>query len=248
MSTRRLATTAGAAGLIAGVALGATGLASAAGSSPTPTPATGAKPAAPSGGPQGRHPGRPGGPGGPGMQEAVVVSVTSSTLEVATPRGTRTISLTDKTKYFQGPDSSNFATLGKNELVRVQLVDRSAAKPVAAEVHVLPAHLEGYVTAVTGGTLTVLDQGGFSRTVLTSLATKVQKDGASGKLTDIAVGSFVRASGTAQGSDLQAAHLATGRPAKGERPGPGGPGGRANDAPPADAPSADAPPADAPAA
>lgn len=220
MTARRLAVAAGAVGLVGGLALGATGLATAAGSSPTPSPQNGT-----TAGPQ-DHGGRWGGhlPGrGGGRGEALVVSFTDHSLVVRTPRGERTVALTAATAYTVDGVKATRAALRTGVLVHVRLVDRGAAKPVAAEVRVVPAHLEGYVTRVDGSTFTVLDTGGFARTVTTSGTTAFSKDGASSTITAFPVGTFVRASGTAAGTDLAATRVATGRPAAGDRPG-GAPG------------------------
>ena len=227
MNTRRLATTAGAVGLVAGAALGVTGLASAAGGgTPTPSPKAGSdSTATDDGGRSGHGFGRHGGPRGRGAGEALVVKVSAGNLQLDTPGGTRTVALNATTTYFNGPTAATLAAITPGELVHVRLVDPRATAPVAAQVRVVPAHLAGYVTARTGSTLTVLDQGGFQRTVQTGSGTEVVKDGTTGKLSDISVGTFVRASGTAQGVQLQATRLATGRPGHGDGPGGDGPGG-----------------------
>ena len=245
MNTRRLATTAGAVGLVAGAALGVTGLASAAGGgTPTPSPTAGAHGTAADDSARSGHGfGRHGRPGGHGAGEALVLKVSAGSLQLDTPGGTRTVALNATTTYFNGVTAATLAAVTPGELVHVRLVDPRAAAPVAAQVRVVPAHLAGYVTARTGGTLTVLDQGGFQRTVRTGTDTKVVKDGAAGTLSDITVGSFVQASGTAQGVDLQAARLATGLPGHGDGPNSDGPNGDQSngDGPNGDGPNGDGP-------
>lgn len=207
MTARRIATTAGAAGLVAGLALGVNGLATAAGGGSSDKAANGA-----SGSTVGRH-------FRGGHAEALVVSVTSGNLVVRTPAGIRTITLTAGTRYFDGQTAATRTVVRPGELVSLRLTDPRATTPVAAAVRIVPAHLAGYVTAVSGGTLTVLDQGGFSRTVTTTASTVIRKDGKAASLGALTVGSFVRAGGRAVGTDLAASRIGTGRPAAGDRMG-----------------------------
>lgn len=236
MSTRRLATAAGSVGLVAGIALGATGLASAAGSSPSPGPTT-TSPAAPSapGGHRGPGHGRDHFRGGP--REALVVSFTDTSLVVRTPRGQQTVSLTGAA-YFVDDTAASKAALTVGELVHLRLADPTANAPVATEVRVISPHLEGYVTAISGGTLTLRDTGGFVRTVTTSASTTYRKDGAAATASAVTVGSFVHARGTTSGTDLQASTVGLGRPGTGGRPGMDGPPPGAPGAPERDQPDA----------
>jgi hypothetical protein len=106
----------------------------------------------------------------------------------------------------------------------VQLVDPKATKPVAKQVTVLPAHLEGWVTAIAGSTLTVTDDSGFTRKVSTTATTTYTKDGKAATAAAVTVGSFLGAGGAvdADGTTLDATMITLGRPAF--APGPGGPG------------------------
>jgi hypothetical protein len=90
---------------------------------------------------------------------------------------------------------------------------------VAATVVVLPAHLAGWVTAKDGDVLTITDHDGFTRTIRTSSATTVTKDGANSSLAAITVGSFVRALGdvAGDGTTLNAERIVLGEPQKGPR-------------------------------
>lgn len=237
MNARRLATTTGAVGLVAGLALGANGLATAAGSATTPRPsgATLRPSQAPAAGPQDdRGPGPRHRPrGGPGGGEALVVSSTADSLVVRTPRGEQTVALTKTTTYFTAAGTkADSSILQAGKLVHVRLSDPRAAAPTAAEIRLAAAHLDGYVTKIDAGTFTVLDPGGFVRTINTTGATEFRKDGTKATAAAITVGSFVSASGTAVGADLQATRITTGRPDPADRPGdadrparPGRPGG-----------------------
>jgi len=245
---RRVALVAGSVGLVAGLGLGVNGLASAASTTPT-TPPTGA-PGQPGHGPRGDHgPGR--GDHGPRHGAGgLVTAVTGTQLTVDTPRGTKTVALTPATTYRHGRATATRTDLKVGEIVRVRLVDPAATAAVAKAVEIEPAHVGGFVRAVDGSTLKLVDGSGFTRTIRTSSATTYEKDGAAAQASALTVGSFVRAEGVVDpdGTTLDAARVATGHPA---RPA-GAPGGKAGNGPaggpangPADAPAGG--PADAPA-
>ncbi len=217
---RRIAIATGAAGVVAGLALGVTGLASAA-STPTPTPSNSgaaAQQTDPDG--NGRHGhGRMHGNGRGGL----VTAVTGDSVTVDTPRGSQTIALTTSTSYYDGQTKATKTVLAAGEIIGVRLVDPAAAKPVAKQIVVLPAHVDGWVSKVDGATITLTDPAGFTRTVTTSSATTYQKDGAAGTAA-VQVGVFVRAAGkvAGDGTTLTASRIATGSPARsGMKPGGG---------------------------
>ena len=218
---RRIAVATGAAGLVAGLALGVTGLASAASGTPTPTASTGA--AAPRAGTDmdGDHRRGPGRGHGAGGRGGLVTAVAADSITVDTPGGSKTISLDSSTTYYDGKTKATKAVLATGEIVGVRLVDPAAAKPVAKVVVVRPAHVEGWVSKVDSGTVTLTDTGGFTRTVTTSSATTYRKDGAAGTAADITKGTFVRAAGkvASDGTTLAATQITTGHPA---RPAAGG--------------------------
>lgn len=213
----------GAAGLAAGVALGVTGLASAA--DPSPTPSTGPE------GARGMQDHRGMMPFGGGMRGerhggygGLVSSIDGNSLTVRTPRGTETIALTSSTAFYEGKTKATRSAVRAGEVVHVRLVDPRATAKVAAVVTVVPAHLVGFVTDVSGSRITITDLDGFTRTIRTSSATTYVKDGATATRSAITVGTLVRALGTvdSDGTTLDATRVATGVPDKGDRPGPDG--------------------------
>ncbi len=238
------------AGLVAGLGLGVNGLASAASTTPT-TPPSGAA-GQPGHGPRGDH-GHGRGDRGPRHGAGgLVTAVTGTQLTVDTPRGPKTVALTPATTYRHGRATATRTDVKVGEIVRVRvrLVDPAATAAVAKAVEIEPAHVGGFVSAVDGSTLKVVDESGFTRTIRTSSSTTYEKDGAAAKASALTVGSFVRAEGVVDpdGTTLDAARVATGHPA---RPA-GAPGGKAGNRPaggpangPADAPAGG--PADAPA-
>lgn len=224
MSTRR-SLALGAAGVVAGLALGATGFARAADPSPSPSqvPAPGQ--------PQERSLERHGGPGkgGPGMGRhgfggpgGLVTAVDGDSLTVSTPRGSETIGLTSSTTYYVGRTKATRGAVDKGDVVHVRLSDPRATAKVASVVTVLPAHLEGWVTQVGDDTITLTDLSGFTRVVRTSSSTTYEKDGETATRSAITVGAMVRAVGevASDGTTLAASRVMTGRPDKGERPAP----------------------------
>jgi hypothetical protein len=224
MSTRRTSLALVVAGLVGGLALGATGFARAADPTPSPSPGKQLQ--------ERQHDGRGGPPGG--MRKGhhlrgaggLVTAIDSDSLTVRTPRGTETIGLTSSTTYYEGKTKATRSAVDKGDVVRVRLVDPRASKKVAAVVTVVPAHLDGWVTAVGDDSLTVTDPSGFTRTIRTSSATAYVKDGETASRSAMTVGTFVRALGTVadDGTSLNATRVATGRPDQEDRPGmPGGP-------------------------
>jgi hypothetical protein len=226
MSIPRKSWALGAAGLVAGVALGVTGFANAADPSPSPSPGNGQDLGQ-------RFPDRHGGPFGGRFKDHVrggygglVTAIDSDSLTVRSPRGTETISLTSSTTYYVGKTKAARSAVEKGTVVHVRLVDPRATKKVAAVVTVLPAHLEGWVTKIGDSSITLTDPSGFTRTIRTGPATTYVKDGAAATRTAITVGSLVRAIGQvdSDGTTLDATRVAVGRPAKEDRAGPGGAG------------------------
>ena len=218
----------GAAGVVAGVALGLTGFAGAA--TPSPSPSNGqAQPDqkqrfdrhGPGGRGFGFRGGRMAGYGG------LVTSIDSDSLTVATPRGSETVALNASTTYYVGTTKASRSAVTKGSVVAVRVADPKATKKVAAVVSVLPAHLSGWVTKVDSDEITITDPDGFTRIIRTSSSTTYEKDGASASRSVITVGSLIRAAGKVDdnGTTLDADKVVVGRPGKLDRP--GGPGGAA---------------------
>ena len=220
----------GAAGLVAGLALGVTGLAGAA--SPSPSPST------ESGQDMKQRFDHQGGPFGRGFKHelrgrygGLVTAIDSDSITVSTPRGTETVALNGSTTYYQGKTKVTRGAIDKGAIVHIRLVDPRATKKVAGVVSIVPAHIAGWVTEVDSATITVTDLSGFTRTIRTSAATTYVKDGVTATRSAITVGTLVRAFGQVadDGTTLDATRVATGRPDKADRPGP--PDGAAFDGP-----------------
>ena len=228
MTVKRWTLLAGSAGLVGGLALGVSGLASATGST-TPAVVAASPSNEPSAGPD-RHEFKRDMHRGPGhgfdgpRRGGLVAAVTDSSLTLRTPGGTKTVALNSSTSYYEGKTKATKAAVKVGKIVAVRLADPKASSPVASVVTVLPAHLAGFVTKIEGDTITVVDHSGFTRTIKTSPATTYEKDGATGKASDVTVGALIRAVGSvdADGTTLDATRVSVGRPdkqsVKGERP------------------------------
>lgn len=220
------------AGLVGGLALGVTGLAQAADPSPDTSSGPGQvlreKMHDRMGMPGGRMD-RPmrGGYGG------LVTAIDGDSITVRTPRGTETLGLTGSTTYYEGPTRATRSAVDTGEVVHVRVIDPQATKKVAAVVTVVPAHLGGWVTAVSDSTITITDHNGFTRTIRTSSSTTYLKDGQTATRSAVKVGTMVRAVGevASDGTTLQASRVATGSPAEGDHPFRGRMGGHMMDGP-----------------
>ncbi|HUR14027.1 MAG TPA: DUF5666 domain-containing protein [Mycobacteriales bacterium] len=209
----------GTAGLVAGLALGATGLAQAADPSPGPDVTQRVRPfldhhkgGMPFGGRmKGEHRGGYGG---------LVTAIDGDSLTLRTPRGSETVALTGSTTYYDGKTKATRSAVSRGDVVRVRLADPRATKKVAAVVTVVPAHLVGWVTAVSSSTLTITDLDGFTRTIRTSASTTYVKDGSTAARSAMTVGTLVRAAGEVgdDGTTLDATRVATGHPDKEDGP------------------------------
>jgi hypothetical protein len=218
MTTRtRWAVAAGSAGLAAGLALGVTGFATAASPEPSPSSPTATAADRPFGGmhrDRGMHLRGAGG---------LVTAVDADSVTLSTPDGSKTVALTSSTTYYVGRTAATKAAVTVGKVVHVRLADPRATKPVASVVVVVPAHVAGWVSSVSGSTVTVTDVSGFTRTIRTSSSTTYVKDGTTATSSILTKGAFVRAVGTvdADGTTLVASRVATGRPDRGDGPGDG---------------------------
>lgn len=126
--------------------------------------------------------------------EDLVTAVSGSSVTVDTPSGSKTFALTSTTSYHRGKETATATDIKVGEMVRIR-APKSSGTPTATSVTIAPAVLSGYVRSMSGGTLTVIDESGFTRTVTTSGATTYRKNGAAGSAGDVTVGSLVHVRG-----------------------------------------------------
>ena len=165
-----------------GLAAGGYGIASAA--SPTPSPSSsspsssGPSSASPTASPSTDRPDRAmwGGRGSQGR----VTAVGTSSITVTSDSGTTTVYRTDAaTTVHQGRDRTvALSTVRIGDLVHVSAPAASGSTAATAtDIDVRLPRLDGTVTSVGSGTITIRDRQGFTRTIVTSTSTAYAKDG-----------------------------------------------------------------------
>lgn len=235
-------------GIVAGSALLViVGAVAAMGASPAPT--VGADPTAPaaSTAPGTTKPGDTvpgwGGPmmGGAGMRgggfgdfgrmgsgKITITGITGSDIALKTDDGwTRTITVTSATTITKAGATIAVGDLAVDDQVRFSETKATDGSYTITAVAVVLPQIGGEVTAIDGQTLTVTQPGGTTATIHVDAATTYQVNGATGKLSDIKVGSFIVAEGTQRtDGSLDAADVHSGMGGRGGVKGmPGFPGG-----------------------
>src|SRR4029079_7397827 len=107
----------------------------------------------------------------------------------------RTVVLTATTTYTVNGASGTVAGVTVGSAVRVQGTANADGTFTATSVSVHPASLGGTVTAVTADTITVADASGATATIRVTGTTTYRTASGAGTLTDVVVGSIVRAEG-----------------------------------------------------
>jgi hypothetical protein len=125
----------------------------------------------------------------------IVTADSNSSVTVQSHDGTlTTFTLTSSTTYSDGSTTLSASDLSVGE--RVAIKASSSAPTTAVSVKIQLAELAGKVTAVSGDSITVGIDQGFSLTVVVDSSTTYSQDGASATLADVVVGSKIRAQGT----------------------------------------------------
>lgn len=143
-----------------------------------------------------------------GSISGTVTALTSSSVTVQAKDGTSTtFSYTTSTDVKALRDSS--ATLTTADLAvgeHVAVSYDSSAATTAVTIDIQLARVSGTVSAVSGDNITVQDHKGFTRLVLVGATTAYTEKGASATLTDVVVGTEIRAEGVvdANGTTLDA--------------------------------------------
>ena len=145
-----------------------------------------------------------------------LTAVSATSIEVADPTGaTTTYAITPATRVRVGPAPVSTTALATGQLVRVETVP--ATPTVVSAILLEPAHMEGVVTAVNGGVITLGDPQGFERTVLVNAATTYREASGAVTLDHVRVGSSIVATGVVNGDHtaLDAVAIDVGRVARG---------------------------------
>ena len=192
-----------------------------------------------------RNGGGPGGRGGfgHGMGGVEITAISGSSISLKTMDGwTRTITVDADTTYSKSGDTIALGDLAVgDEIAFKQTLEDDGSWTIDA-IAVIPPHVGGEVTAVSGSTITVEQRDGTSATITVTGDTDYQVDGDDAALADVKVGMFLVAEGTENAAgaltatDVRAADPDSfpGRGGHGLKFGPG-PGGLWGDKPDATA-------------
>jgi hypothetical protein len=134
----------------------------------------------------------------PGHSETirgVVTAVSSASVTVSRLNATSaTFTITPTTVITEGSTVMIEASIVIGD--RVNITVNSTNPSTALKINIELAELGGFVSAVSGNSITVIGGQGFNRTILVSASTTYTKAGASATLADVVVGSKISAQGT----------------------------------------------------
>lgn len=152
-----------------------------------------------------------------------ITAISGSSISLATGDGwTRTITVDSGTTYMKSRVAITLGDLQVGDQVGFRQTKETDGSYSIDAIVVIPPHLGGQVTAVSGSTITVTQRDGTTGTITVTGDTTYKVAGAAATLADVKVGMFVMAEGTdnSDGS-LTAAAIHAGK--LGDR-GPGGHG------------------------
>ena len=171
-----------------------------------------------------------GGPGfrGPGFGGRLgfggvtIAAISGSSISLETADGwERTIVVDSGTTYSESGDTIALSDLAVGDHVRFEQTLEDDGTYSIDAVAVIPPHLGGTVTAVSGSTITVEQRDGTSATVNVTGDTTYEVSGDDAALTDVEVGMVLVAEGT-ENSDGSLTATAVRAADPGSMPGPGG--------------------------
>jgi hypothetical protein len=146
-----------------------------------------------SGGPGGGGPG--GGDGGRGGTTISAISGTQLTL-VTADGWTRTLDAAGAT-VMSGTSTITVGDLKVGDEIAIRQSRNFDGSVQVVEIDLVPPHVDGTVTAVNTGSLTIQTAAGATMTVTVTATTTYSADRASATLADVTVGSVARVQGTA---------------------------------------------------
>jgi len=124
----------------------------------------------------------------------VIVAITSSSITLRRRGFESTFAITPKTAFTDGPIAITLSDLTYGEHVGIQLSPSSAS--TAAHINIQLAVLVGRVIIVNDNKIIIDNQEGVSRTIVVNALTTFEKLDAATSLSELSVGSLVRARGT----------------------------------------------------
>lgn len=142
--------------------------------------------------------GRGGGPGfGHGFGGISITAISGNSISLATADGwTRTITVDSGTTYSKSGDTIALAGLEVGDQIGFRQTKETDGSFTIDSVAVIPPHLGGEVTAVSGSTITVKQRDGTTGTITVTGSTTYNIAGASAAFADVEVGMFLVAEGT----------------------------------------------------
>ena len=130
----------------------------------------------------------------PSDVRGVVSAASATSLTVLSPNGTSTIfSIGSATMVFEGSQSATLSALVVGE--RVDVSRLASAPDSATKVVIQLVHVEGKVTAIGAGTITISGPEGFSRVINVSTSTVFSEAGSTVTSSSVVVGSKISAQG-----------------------------------------------------
>ncbi|WP_298210993.1 DUF5666 domain-containing protein [Ferrimicrobium sp.] len=121
----------------------------------------------------------------------LVTGVTSTVLTVQTRTGvTRSVDLSPSTRYLEGVNTIGQSALRAGEFVRIKTHLSSATV-----VRVLEAKVTGMITNVSGGSVTIANDRGMTRTLVTSSTTAYREAGSTVTAAALRIGELIAARG-----------------------------------------------------
>ena len=166
--------------------------------------------------------GGPGFGGRFGFGGVTIAAISGSSISLETADGwTRTIVVDSGTTYSESGDTIALSDLAVGDAIHFdQTLEDDGTYSIDA-IAVIPPHVGGTVTAISGSTITVERRDGTSATVNVTGDTTYEVSGDGATLTDVEVGMFLVAEGT-ENSDGSLTATAVRAADPGSMPGPGG--------------------------
>ncbi|MHB2028891.1 MAG: DUF5666 domain-containing protein [Acidimicrobiales bacterium] len=133
-----------------------------------------------------------------------VTALTPTSVSVLLRNGTSvTFAITSATTFSEGTSATTVASLAIGQLVRVQTTNpvtttttsTTTSSATATSIEIELARLSGIVTAVSGDSITVANEQGFTHTIVVSSTTTFALEGSSATLANVVVGSRIHATG-----------------------------------------------------
>jgi hypothetical protein len=166
--------------------------------------------------------GGPGFGGRHGFGGVAITAIAGSSISLETADGwTRTIVVDSGTTYSESGDTIALSDLAVGDEIRFQQTLEDDGTYSIDALAVIPPHVGGTVTAISGSTITVEQRDGTSATVTVTGDTTYEVSGDDAALTDVEVGMFLVAEGT-ENSDGSLTATAVRAADPGSMPGPGG--------------------------